>query len=110
MSIGLKAGYEVGDLGSLSSAGATVSQLTTGINLCFQVTASSIGTNVQFRLEGSLDDINYFNLDDEEQDTTLTADGTYGYALSGCPVKFVRLRLTGISGGSPTISAKVGCT
>ena len=110
MTIGLRSGYEVADLGSISSVGATSSQATTGLNLCFQVTASGIGTNVQFRFEGSLDDTNYFNLDANEQDTTLTANGTYGYALNGCPVKFVRLNLTGITGGSPSISAKVGCT
>lgn len=110
MALGFKSGYEVADLGDLTAAGVTSSQATTGLNLCFQITTSSIGTNVVIRLEGSLDDTNYFNLDDGEEDITLTGDGTFGYALNGCPVKFVRVRLVSISGGSPTVSSKVGCS
>jgi hypothetical protein len=108
MTLGLKAGYEVADLGSLTEAGVTDSQVTTGLNLAFQVTVASVGTSVTIRLEGSVDDESYFNLDESETDTTLTANGTYGYALNGCPVKHVRLRIVSIDGGSPTVSAKVG--
>lgn len=108
MALGLQSGYEVADLGSLTGAGVTDSQLTTGLNLAFQVTVASVGTSVTIRLEGSVDDENYFNLDENETDTTLTANGTYGYALNGCPVKYVRLRLVSIDGGTPTVSAKVG--
>ena len=108
MTLGLQSGYEIADLGSLTSAGVTDSQVTTGLNLAFQVTVASVGTSVTIRLEGSVDDENYFNLDESETDTTLTANGTYGYALNGCPVKYVRLRLVSIDGGTPTVSAKVG--
>lgn len=108
MTLGLKAGYEVADLGSITAPGVTVAQVTTGLNIAFQVTVASIGTSVTIRLEGSVDDENYFNLDETETDTTLTANGTYGYALNGCPVKYVRLRLVSIDGGTPTVSAKVG--
>ena len=59
-------------------------------------------------MEGSLDNTNFFNLDETETDKTLTANGTYAYALNGCPVKFVRVRLVSISGGSPTVSATAG--
>ena len=108
MTLGLKAGYEVADLGSIAAPGVTVAQVTTGLNIAFQVTVASIGTSVTIRLEGSVDDENYFNLDESETDTTLTANSTYGYALNGCPVKYVRLRIVSIDGGTPTVSAKVG--
>ena len=108
MTLGLKSGYEIADLGSLTGAGVTDPQVTTGLDLAFQVTVASVGTSVTIRLEGSVDNENYFNLDETEADTTLTANGTYGYALNGCPVKYVRLRLVSIDGGTPTVSAKVG--
>lgn len=96
-------------LTSLTAAGVTQSTSVRNVSsLTFQVTTSSIGTNVKIRLEGSLDDVNFFNLDESEEDTTLTANGTFGYALSACPVEFVRLRLVSISGGSPTVATKVG--
>jgi hypothetical protein len=108
MTLGIQFGYEVVNLGSLTGAGVTDSQVTTGLNLAFQVTVASVGTSVTIRLEGSVDDENYFNLDESETDTTLTANGSYGYALNGCPVQYVRLRLVSIDGGTPTVSAKVG--
>ena len=104
------ASYEVADLGSLTAVGVTSSQATIGVSLCFQIVLSSVGTNAVIRLEGSLDDTNFFNLDQDELDTTLTANGTYGYALNGCPVKFVRVRLVSITGGTPTVGVKVGST
>lgn len=95
-------------LDSLTSAGVSSSIQTAGIDLTFQVTVSSIGTNVVVRFEGSLDDTNFFNLDEDAEDTTITANGTTGYSLSGTPVKFVRLRLVSLSGGTPTVATKVG--
>jgi hypothetical protein len=97
-------------LTSLTAAGVTSSVKVNAQAVTFQVTVSSIGTNVQVRFEGSLDNTNFFNLDDEDQDTTISADGTTGYALNGCPVEFVRLRLVSITGGTPTVSTVVGAT
>ena len=108
MTLGLSSGFEVTEFADLTSAGVTSSALTAGVNLLFQVTVSSIGTNVVIRLEGSLDDNHFFNLDQDETDTTITANGTYGYCLNGCPTKYVRLRLVSISGGTPTVASKVG--
>jgi len=108
MALGLKAGYEIADLGSLTEAGVSSSEVTTGLDLAFQVTVSDIGTSVTIRLEGSVDGVNYFNLDESETDTVLTVNGTYGYALSGCPIQYARLRLVSVDGGSPVVSAKVG--
>lgn len=108
MTLGLHSFFEVSELDDLTSAGVTSAVQTAGSNLLFQVTVSDIGTNVVIRFEASLDDENYFNLDSEESDTTLTANGTFGYSLSSCPVKFVRVRLVSLSGGTPTVATKVG--
>ena len=61
-------------------------------------------------LEGSLDNVSFFNLKEDEEDITLTTNSTFGYALNGCPVKFTRVRLVDINGGSPTVSSKVGAS
>lgn len=97
-------------LDSLTAVGVTNSVKVNAQAITFQVTVSSVGTNVQVRFEGSLDDTNFFNLDDGDQDTTISANGTSGYALNGCPVEFVRLRLVSITGGTPTVSTVIGAT
>jgi hypothetical protein len=108
MPFGYDAAFDVASLGTLTSASASAAQEGTGANTTFQLTVSSIGTNVVVRFEGSLDGTSYFNLDQSNTDTTLTANGTYGFALSGCPVKYVRFRVVSISGGSPSVSCLVG--
>lgn len=95
-------------LTSLTAAGTTNSIKVNAQAVTFQVTTSSIGTNVVVRFEGSLDDTNFFNLDQDELDTTITANGTRGFALNGCPVEYVRLRLVSLTGGSPTVACVVG--
>lgn len=67
----------------------------------FQITVSSIGTNVVVRAEGSLDGTNYFNLGNS--DTTITANGTTKLAFSDLPVKYVRATLVSISTGTPSV-------
>jgi hypothetical protein len=95
-------------LGTLTSAGTTDFQaLGPQDNLVFQVTVSSIGTDVVIRLEGSLDATNWFNLDPIEADTTLTANGTTAYAVTQAPVPYVRGRLVSLTGGSPSVVFKV---
>jgi len=106
--IGLQSGYEVHDFSSLTSVGVTDSAQTAGVSLTFQVTVSGVSTNLVVRFEGSLDNVSFFNLDQDNEDTTITADGTTGYALNGCPVKYARVRLVSVSGGTPTVAAKVG--
>lgn len=95
-------------LTSLTAAGTTNSIKVNAQAVTFQVTTSGIGTNVVVRFEGSLDDTNFFNLDQDELDTTITANGTRGFALNGCPVEYVRLRLVSLTGGSPTVACVVG--
>ena len=106
--IGLQSGYEVHDFSSLTSVGVTDSAQTAGVSLTFQVTVSGVSENLVVRFEGSLDDVSFFNLDQDNEDTTITANGTTGYALNGCPVKYTRVRLVSVSGGTPTVAAKVG--
>ena len=108
MAIGHDSEFEVQALTALTAVGVTSSAILAGTNLTFQVTVTSIGTNVVIRMEGSLDDTSYFPLYDSTQvDTTITANGTYGFCLYS-PVKFVRLRLVTITGGTPTIATKIG--
>jgi hypothetical protein len=95
-------------LGTLTAAGTTDFQaLGPQDNLVFQVTVSSIGTDVVIRLEGSLDATNWFNLDAFEGDTTLTANGTTAYSASQVPVAYVRGRLVSLTGGTPSVVFKV---
>ena len=108
MTLGLHGGFEVKELESLSSVGVTSSIQTCGASITWQVNVSDIGTNVVIRFEGSLDDQEFFNLDSSEADTTITANGATGYALSDTPVKFVRLRLVSLSGGTPAVATKIG--
>lgn len=108
MALGDTAAFEVQSLTTLTAAGATSSVELYSHSVTFQVTVSSIGTNVVIRMEGSLDDTSYFNLDESGIDTTITSNGTYGYALINCPVRFIRLRLVSLSGGTPSVACKVG--
>ena len=108
MPFGYDSGFDTTSLATLSAAGVTAAQAVTGAAMTFQVTITSIGTNVVLRFEGSLDGTNYFNLNSAGTDTTITANGTYGYALSGCPVQYARLRLVSYSGGTPSVASVLG--
>jgi len=100
--------FTTATLSSLTAAGTTDSLKVNAEAISFQITVSSIGTNVVVRFEGSLDGINFANLDEDATDTTITANGTTIYSLSGTPVEHVRLRLVSLSGGTPTVSTVVG--
>lgn len=98
----------ISTLGTLTAAGATDYASSSGSdNATFQVTVSSIGTNVVIRFEGSLDATNWFNLDSNNVDTTITANGTTGYTMMQAPVAFMRGRLVSLSGGTPSVVFKV---
>lgn len=108
MPFGYDSGFDVVALGTLTAVGVTPAQATTGADMTFQVTVADIGTNVVVRFEGSLDGTNYFNLSSTNTDTTITANGTYGYALAGCPVASARLRLVSVSAGTPSVTGVLG--
>jgi hypothetical protein len=92
-------------LDTLTAAGVTENGLSYRVQaITYQVTIASIGTNVVIRFEGSLDGVTYFNLDQNNVDTTITSNSTTGYCLSGCPINFARLRLVSFSGGSPSVA------
>jgi hypothetical protein len=107
MALGLEAGYGLTTLTTLTAVGVSDAVITAGVHLCFQVTLSSVGTNVVVRFEGSLDGNSYFNLAPSAVDYTLTANGTYGYVLYA-PVQYVRVRLVSISGGTPSVATVIG--
>ena len=98
----------VSTLGTLTAAGVTdFASSSRADNAVFQVTVSSISTNVVIRFEGSLDATSWFNLDSNNFDTTITANGTTGYTMMQAPVLFVRGRLVSLSGGTPSVVFKV---
>lgn len=98
-------------LDTLTAAGVTEN----GLSYCaqaitYQVTVADIGTSVVIRFEGSLDGVDYFNLEQNNADFTITANSTTGYCLSGCPVNFARLRLVTITDGSPSVATVIGAS
>ena len=96
-------------LDTLTAEGVTENGLSYGAQaITYQVTVATIGTSVVIRFEGSLDGVNYFNLNGDITDTTITANGTTGYCLSGCPINYARLRLVTINGGSPSVATVIG--
>ncbi len=108
MAIGDDSGFEVQTLTALTAVGVTDSVILSGTNVTFQVTVASIGTSVVVRMEGSLDDTSYFPLYDSTQgDRTIKANGTYGFCLYS-PIRFARLRLVTVTGGTPTIATTIG--
>jgi hypothetical protein len=108
MTLGATSGFAVRELGTLTAAGVGTAQESTGVDLTFQVVVINIGTNVVVAFEGSLDGVNYGRLSDGVADSyTITANGTYLYQMQG-PVRFVRLRLVSLSGGSPSVTGTVG--
>lgn len=107
MPFGYDSTFDLADLGSLTEAGVTAAQICTGESLAFQVKVASVGTSVVVRFEGSLDGVDYFNLNSSGEDFTLTQNGTTGYFLVA-PVQYVRFRLVSVTGGTPTVSCKLG--
>ena len=108
MPFGYNSEFDVATLDTLTAAGVTAAQRVTGADMTYQVTITGIGTSVTIRFEGSLDGTNYFNLSSANVDTTITSNGTYGYALSSCPVQYTRLRLVSFSGGTPSVATILG--
>ena len=97
----------VSTLGIKTATGATdFTALAQQDNVAFQVTVASIGTSVTIRLEGSLDNTNYFNLN-TSGDIVLSANGTTGYVVVQAPIAYVRCNLITITGGTPTVTFKV---
>lgn len=89
---------------ALTSAGVTDTVPTVGgEDFVIQVVVASIGTNVVVRIEGTLDETNWFNCD-YGGDTTITANGVTAFNIQNAPLKAIRGRLVSISGGSPSVT------
>lgn len=89
---------------ALTSAGVTDSVPTVGAeDFVIQVLVASIGTNVVVRIEGTLDETNWFNCD-YGGDTTITANGVTAFNIQNAPLKALRGRLVSLSGGTPSVT------
>lgn len=88
---------------ALTAAGVTDTVPTIGAeDFVIQVLVSSIGTNVVIRIEGTLDETNWFNCD-YGGDTTITTNGVTAFNIQNAPLKAIRGRLVSISGGTPSV-------
>lgn len=92
---------------TLTIPGQTTSSILLDPNfisrITVQYTVTSIGNSVVVRSEGSLDGVNWFNLDPQNQDTTIVENGTYAFAYD-LKLKYYRMRLVSIDGGEPSVS------
>lgn len=89
----------------LTAPGSTPARSMTGYNkLTYQVDVANIGTNVVVRVEGNLTGSNFVNLNAQNQDTTLTANGSYLFTFEG-KLSVVRFTLVSISSGVPSVTA-----
>lgn len=97
----------VKDLGTLTAAGLTaVANMEQYDNVVLAVTVVDVGASVTIRIEGSLDNTAWFNLDANEEDSVLAGNGTAGFSVQNAPIPFIRGRLVSISGGTPSVTFK----
>jgi hypothetical protein len=95
-------------LTQLTAAGSTAAVSMLGYTRAFiTLLVASIDTNVVVRIEGTNDGTNWTNLSTANTDTTITANGTYGFVFVGCPAS-IRVTFVSESGGTAvTIDAIV---
>ena len=92
----------------LTAPGSTTGFATPG---CTQhtvaVTVATINTNVVVRIEGSVDNTAWGNLDSGGLDTTITANGTYLFTCPNTLLAYLRVTFVSETGGTAaTIDAK----
>lgn len=106
------------DLSSLSTAAeyTSVIKLFSGdgkrwTKIIFQYVIAGIDTNVVIRIQGSLDNSSWFNVDANDEDVTLTANGTYAATYEGNgEINYIRFLFVSESAGTDTsiaVKAKV---
>ena len=78
-------------------------------NLLFAINVAAISTDVSVCLQGSLDNVNWFNLDLDEGYEKFTANGTYAVRYEGNgEILYIRLYFYSETGGTAaTIDSKV---
>ncbi len=70
-------------------------------NVLFAVTIASIDTSVDVIVQGSLDNVNWFNLDEDEGVEQYTSNGTYGIRYEGRgEILYIRLYCDDEVGGT----------
>ncbi len=70
-------------------------------NVVFQATIAAINTTVNLVIEGSLDDLNWFYLDEGDNYLTYTANGTHALQWEGTgEVNYVRFTFVSETGGT----------
>jgi hypothetical protein len=91
----------------LTEPGSTTGFATPGkTDHTVAATVAAINTNVVVRVEGSVDNTSWFNLDASETDTTISSNGTRGFKFTGA-LAYIRLTFVSESGGTAaTIDAK----
>lgn len=92
----------------LTAAGSTAAFSMVGYKRAtIAAVVAAINTNVVLRAEGSMDGTNWFNLDANNSDTTITANGTYGFNVEAA-IDNIRLTFVSESGGTAvTVDATV---
>ncbi|MDD3135030.1 MAG: hypothetical protein PHF64_00880 [Methanoregula sp.] len=92
----------------LTAPGSTTGFATAGRNNhSVFLTVAAIDTTVVVRIEGSADNSAWANLDISGLDTTLTANGTYLFAIPETPMAYIRVTFVSETGGTAaTIDAK----
>ena len=98
--------YLYRSLGALTAAGSTNPQQVNGLkNHVFQVTTSNHSVDIVFKCEGSLDGTNWMNLDADNGNQTVTANGTTGYYKYDTPLEYVRITFVSGTGTITTLYA-----
>ncbi len=80
----------------------------TYLNVLFQYVIAAINTNVAITVQGSLDNVNWFNLHEDDSNTTKTANGVYAIMYQGAgEVNYIRFYFVSEAGGTAaTIDVK----
>jgi len=108
------------DLGTLTAA-ATATEainlrsqdgLSRFQDILYQYTVAAIATNVVVRAEGSIDNVNWFNLSEEDSNETSLANGTFALMFEGLgEIDYVRFYWVSETGGTAaTIAVKAKVT
>lgn len=98
--VGINNAHVIHNESQLSAPSSTSSRNMNGFNRAFiTATVANINTNVVLRIEGSNDNSNWVNLSASDADTTITANGTYGFQYVGCP-QHIRTTFVSESGGT----------
>jgi len=94
--------FDTLELVSFSGTLETIQEVT------FQITVTNINTSVDVRGEGSLDGVNWWNLDDTGSDTQYLTDDTSAIRYYGlASVVYIRLVWTAEAGGTDAIIAVI---